>query len=394
LPSTIDQPFQGRIALPYDFRYYDPEAFRRYAGQLRGVVPRTALTANNFNVEETILAGYVMATSKFDWGSIIGGVRAEKIKNSGTAIATGSVTLPVSVSSESTLFFPSLHFNYNFEENKKLRIGFTTGAARPDYDELRPNFVVNDANQTIAAGNPDAKAEKAWGVDAYVEWYVQPAGYVSFGVFYKRARDVLFDTTQTFGSDVLDSGGIDRSGYQFSAVANGGGGYIYGAEAAIQLQLEPFAEDVGLQDWIGGFGISANATLNKSEATRPNGAKVPFPGASDAVYNLGIYYEKYGLSLRLNYQKRSDWLDELGAFGAVGTVNTAQRGIDGGDFYWATDDELDFSARYAFNKKFEVYFDASNLLDGSGRRYVRDSQYTIEWERFGSRYTAGVRLTF
>ncbi len=411
LPSTIDQPFQGKIPLSYDFRYFDTDAFKAYAKSLRGVVARTPLIANNFNVEEEILAGYVMATSKFDWGSIVGGVRVERIKNVGNAIATittaaipasGSnpavpsrtILQPVSVSSDSTLFFPSVHLNYNWDDDKKLRIGFTTGAARPDYDELRPNFVVNDASQSISAGNPNATAEKAWGVDAYAEWYIQPRGFASIGVFYKRAKDVLFDTTRTYGSDLLDSNGVDRSNYQFSAIANGGSGYIYGVEGAIQLQLEAYTTDLGLPDWMGGFGLSANATLNKSRATRPDGQKVSFPGTSDAVYNIGAYYEKYGLSLRLNYQKRTDWLDELGAFGAVGAVNTEPRGIDGGDFYWATDDELDFSARYAVNQNIEVYFDASNLLNNPGRRFVDQSQYTIEWERFGRRYTSGVRVNF
>ena len=35
---------------------------------------------------------------------------------------------------------------------------------------------------------------------------------------------------------------------------------------------------------------------------------------------------------------------------------------DAGDTYWAADDELDFSARYAINKNVEIYF-----LTGLGR---------------------------
>ena len=82
------------------------------------------------------------------------------------------------------------------------------------------------------------------------------------------------------------------------------------------------------------------------------------PGTSDVVYNLGGYYEKYGLSLRLQYQRRTDWLDTI-----------ADDLTDAGDTYWAADDELDFSARYAVNRNFEIYFDASNLLNKPGRRY-------------------------
>jgi outer membrane receptor protein involved in Fe transport len=74
----------------------------------------------------------------------------------------------------------------------------------------------------------------------------------------------------------------------------------------------------------------------------------------------------------------------------------------------AADDELDFSARYAISKNFEIFFDATNLLNKPGRRYSEpgnlltatgtptpaNSAQTIEWERFGRRYGGGVRVTF
>jgi TonB-dependent receptor len=219
-------------------------------------------------------------------------------------------------------------------------------------------------------------------VDGYFEWYVQPQGYVMVGAFYKKIKDVLFDDSRTFASDALNSGGVDRSQYIFSTVTNGGSGYIYGAEAAVQQQLEPFTGNLGLPDWTGGFGITANVTYNKSRATTPGGSKVSLPGTSELVFNVGGYYEKYGVSLRLNYQRRSAWLDTLGA------------AADGGNQFWAADDEMDASLRYAVTPNVEVYVDASNLLNQPGRRYVRQSAYTIEWERFGRRYTGGVRVNF
>jgi TonB-dependent receptor len=287
-----------------------------------------------------------------------------------------------------------LHLNFNLAEDKKLRIGFTSGAARADYDQLRPNVTINDANQTISGGNPSLKPERAYGVDAYLEWYVQPQGYFMLGGYYKRVEDVLFTSRRTFGSDSLNSGGVDRSGYNFSGLVNGGSGYIIGAEAAVQTQLEPYTEKLGLPDWMGGFGLSANVTFNKSRVDKPAifdavGAvvraarKVALPGTSEVVYNIGAYYEKYGVSLRLQYQKRTPWSDFV-----------ADTLVDGGDGFWAADDELDFSARYELRKGVELYFDASNLLNGPGRRYTNDSRYTIEYEKFGRRYVGGVRFNF
>jgi TonB-dependent receptor len=344
-----------------------------------------------------------MGTVKYDWGSILGGVRVEHLKNRGIATATvAGVTGPVTAEASRTMAFPSLHLNFNVDDTKKLRLSFNSGAARADYDQLRPNVTINDANQAISGGNPAVKPEKAYGVDAYFEWYLRPQGYLMAGVFYKKVKDVLYRQTRTFGSDALNSNGVDRSGYIFTGITNGGDGRIYGFEAAAQLQLEPWTESLGLPDWMGGFGISANLTLNNSEVTKPAiGAipnrKVRLPGTSDVVYNVGGYYEKYGLSLRLQYQRRSTWLDGI-----------ADDLADGGDTYWAADDELDFSARYAITKNFEIYFDASNLLNKPGRRYSEPgnlltatgvqspttTNQTIEWERFGRRYSGGIRVNF
>ena len=406
---SLDIPFRGEIPLGYTFRYFDLDAMRDYLERAKTVRGFTPVSGNHYNVRERVLAGYIMANSKFDWGNVVGGVRVEKVTNRGRSLATiPGVVGEIEASSSTTMAFPSLHMNFDVNDDEKLRIGFTSGAARADYDQLRPNVVVNDANQSISGGNPAVKPERAYGVDAYYEYYVQPQGYFMLGAFYKRVEDVLYNSRRTFGSNALDTNGIDRSGYAFSGITNGGSGRIFGFEAAAQIQLEPYVADLGLPDWMGGFGLTANATYNDSEVKKPaivNAAgvitsperRVPLPGTSQVVYNVGAYYEKYGLSLRLQYQNRTTWADGF-----------ADDLADAGDTYWADDDELDFSARYEISKGIEIYFDASNLLNNPGRRYsdpsnllnasgipaVRNGQYTIEWERFGRRYSGGIRVNF
>ncbi len=401
LPTTYDAfslstPFKGEIPLGYTFRYFDTQKMRDYRKAASGAIGRTPVLGNQYKVTEEVYAAYLMATVKYDWGSIVGGARVEHIKNRGEALGTIGATanVPIVAEASQTLVYPSLHINYNVADDKKLRLSFNTGSARADYDQLRPNLVINDANLSISGGNPTVKPERAYGVDAYFEWYIRPQGYFSVGVFYKRVEDVLYNSRRTFGSDALNIGGVDRSQYTFSGIINGGKGYIYGAEAALQLQLDPWTDEIGLPEWMGGFGISTNATLNRSRVTKPEvfGAapilssparKIRLPGTSNFVFNVGPYYEKYGLSVRLSYQKRSNWLDTV-----------ADNLLDAGDVFWAADDELDFSARYAITKQLEIYFDASNLLNGAGRRFSGSTERTIEHERFGRRYTGGVRVTF
>ena len=400
---SLDQPFLGKIPLGYTFRYFDQAKMRAVSEAARQNFKFAPATGNIYDVREQVFAGFLMGTVKYDWGSVLGGVRIEHLKNRGIATGTvAGVTGPITAEASRTMAFPSLHFNVNVDDTKKLRLSFNSGAARADYDQLRPNVTVNDANQSISGGNPGVKPEKAYGVDAYFEWYLRPQGYLMAGVFYKKVQDVLYRQTRTFGSEALNSNGVDRSGYVFTGITNGGDGRIYGFEAAAQLQLEPWTESLGLPEWMGGFGISANMTLNDSEVTKPAIGMVPnrkvrLPGTSDVVYNVGGYYEKYGLSLRLQYQRRSTWLDGF-----------ADDLADGGDTYWDADDELDFSARYAITKNFEIYFDASNLLNKPGRRYSEPGNLltatgtptpttkikTIEWERFGRRYSGGIRVNF
>jgi TonB-dependent receptor len=406
---SLDTPFKGKIPMGYTFRYFDADKMRAASDAARNNFVFNPALGNIYDVQEQVMAGYLMGTVRYDWGSAVGGARIERVKNRGTAVATiGTVTAPVTAENTGTLVFPSLHLNFDVESDTKLRVGFTSGAARADYDQLRPNVVVDDSNQRITGGNPGVKPERSYGVDAYYEYYVQPQGYFMLGAFYKKVEDVLYTSRSTFGSNALDSNGVDRSAYAFSGITNGGSGRVFGMEAAAQFQLEPYVSDLGLPDWMGGFGITANATYNDSEVTKPAvrdaaGAiisperKVPLPGTSQVVYNVGAYYEKYGLSLRLQYQNRTTWAD-----GFADNLDSA------GDTYWAEDDELDFSARYEVSDGIEIYFDAANLLNNPGRRYSDPSnilnaqgvstpftsRYTIEWERFGRRYSGGIRVNF
>lgn len=393
---STDQKFLGEIPMGYTFHYFDTDKMRAASKAAQVAFSFAPNSGNNYDVREEILAGFLMGTFRYDWGSVVGGVRVEHIKNRGSAIGTiAGVSGLVTAEATQTLAFPSLHINYNIDDTKKLRLSFNSGAARADYDQLRPNVVVNDSNETISGGNPAIKPERAYGVDAYFEWYLRPQGYLMIGTFYKKIEDFLYTSSRTFNSSALNSNGIDRSGYRFSGLVNGGSGRIYGLEAAAQLQLEPWTDSLGLPEFLGGFGVSANVTLNNSKVNLP-GRTLRLPGTSDFVYNIGGYYEKYGLSIRLQYQNRSKWLDTVGSL------------ADGGDTYWDSDDELDFSARYAVTKNFEIYFDASNLLNHPGRRFSdpgsllrasgvqapNTSNQTIEWERFGRRYTGGIRFNF
>jgi TonB-dependent receptor len=392
LPSTndfaINDPYKGALPLGYNFRYFSEDGAKNLLngllGQGLGRVQPGVSETNYYKVKEQVMAGYGMATTYFDWGNLVTGVRVEQVKNTGEAMVDrGAGYETIEVSADNFQVLPSAHLNWDLNDEMKVRLSFNTGAARPDYSDLRPNFSINDEDLEISGGNPDAGPEKAIGIDAYFEWYMPGEGFLSAGVYYKDLRDVLFDVQRDrFGSDILNAPGLNRSDYMFFTIDNGGDGFIRGLELSYSQTLEAYAQNLGLPAWAGGFGLRANLTLNESEAQTPDGRKVGLPGASDMIYNVALSYERYGLSARLSWQYRTEWLDSLGDGGILG------------DSYWGDVGRLDLSARYAFNDNAELYFDANNLLNEPGVRYQGERYRSSEYERFGARYMLGVRLNF
>ncbi len=400
-----DLGYLGTQHLNYTFRYTDKAFTTAFVNRLiaSGEAARIDTTANYYQVDEKLAALYAMGTTRFDWGSIVYGARIEQVKNSGQAFvnfpaAPGvpAATRLVQTSGKDTMVYPSLHLNWNVNDAVKARLSLTTSASRPDFDDLRPNFTINDANQTISGGNPLAKPEKQMGVDAYVEWYMTPSGFLSAGVFYKDISDVLVKRSTIFGSTAANVPGMDRSGYAYTAIGNGGDGHLQGLELAYTGTIEAFAQAHNFPEWMEGFGANLSATFTSSEVSLPanNGVasrKINLLGSSDAVYNIQATYEKYGLSVRLAYQYRTPWGESVGDYQ---TIAGGVYPVDDGDIFWDADEELDFSARYQVNENFEVYVDGANLTNQGARRYGDQSRYPIEFEKFGRRYTGGVRFKF
>lgn len=416
---AIDRPNQGQLQLGYQFRYQGKTRVNALAAELKAanIGSFSDQRANLYKVTEQISAAYAMATWRQDWGNLVFGVRAEQTKNTGQSLLNlnrASITAPltpVKNSAEDTLFFPSAHLNIDLNDEMKLRLGVTTGASRPDFDELRSNLIISDNDQAISQGNPDVGPERSVGFDAYFEWYQKNDGYFMVGAFYKDITDVLYSNTELFGRTDLDLPGFPRSGYQVTQVRNGGDGYLSGFEIALAQNASKIIEDNNLPDFLGGFGFSANATFTDSEATIPRAAinqyfdaanaalfpasvparKIKLPGTSQTLYNISLIYEKYGLSARLSYQFRTAWLQGVGAYGIA---NGKLVPVSNGDVFWDDDNELDLSIRYEINKNVEFFFDALNLTDQQAIRYGDSRAFPIEGETFGRRYIFGVRANF
>lgn len=346
-----------------------------------GIDPASfVLPSSLYEQEERIYAGYVMG--QFEDGPLLlnAGVRLEQyeIDNAGTVLAGGGV-VPLETSQDFFDIFPSFNLRYEASDNLVLRLGGQRGVSRPAYAAIRVGASISDTGATIAGGNPFLTPEYTWGLDASAEYYFSTNGIASVGVFHRWVEDVLYQSQQVVGSDLYNSDGIDRSGYLLGSTFNGESGNLYGVEFNIQTQFD------FLPGALSGFGVQGNLTLlggdfEALDAATGQLATFQFQGLSDTVFNASLFYEYAGLSARIAYQRRSEFLDTLGGFGA-------------GEFRDGFEN-LDITLRYALTENFTLFADLANLTDETYVAFQGTPATPSEVERIGERYLFGIRFNF
>lgn len=396
LGATVGQPFNiskyiqsdtwdTRFPLGFKINYVDNVAMRRDVDALLAALQGTGAynPANNvprenyYTLNERTLAAYVMGKFKFESGQIIAGVRVERfmLENQGTA-RTSTALAPLSAPQSYTDLFPSLNARFDLTGDLVFRIAGQRGVARPSFGEIRVGSAINDTTSpgTIGGGNPMLKPEYTWGVDASLEYYLPGGGIAAVSGFHRWVDNVLYQNQQRVSSDVFNSNGIDRSNYLLTSTFNGRNGRLYGIELNYQQRF------TFLPGALDGFGFQGNLALLGGTFDTPTLKGIAFQGLSDTVVNASLYYEKYGLSARVSYQWRSDWLDTLGGFGS----GEYRKGYD----------NLDVSLRYAVTDQFTLFADASNLTDAIYLAYEGDESRPTEVEQIGRRFLFGARFAF
>ena len=354
--------------------YYNNEALRAAWDTAVDGLSVPAADDQAVAIDEKILSAYAMATTYFEGGNIVYGARIEA-----TDYTSDGPAIDVSYSDDYVTFLPSVHLNLDLREDLKARFSATTGLSRPTYTEMRASASVNPTDQSVIGGNPTLDPETTWGGDASLEWYYAPASILSAGVFYRHIDDVIYaDSTTIDGGIYLDSAAGEE--WTLSGFVNGGAGHLSGLE----LNFIGSAEDF-LPSPFDGFGLSGNVTLLDSEFETNSGAKFSLPGTSETIYNASLYYEKYGLSARVNYQYRDDWLS---------TTENDSLGE-----YWAAEKRVDLSVRYELPYDFagvnaSLFFNGNNLTDETDVRYIGTEATPNQVEGYGSYYLFGVRIDY
>ena len=135
-----------------------------------------------------------------------------------------------------------------------------------------------------------------------------------------------------------------------------------------------------------GFGVLANYTIVRGDVgydvtSDPNVNQFALLGLSDSA-NAVLMFEKFGLSARLAY----NWRDEF--------LQTVNQGNFRNPIYVEPYDQIDLSVGYDINDHFAVSFEAINLTGEDVRWHGRSSAQLWRLEDQGARYGLGARYKF
>lgn len=353
--------------------YFDNAGLRNAWEAAGGVGPVNPADDLLVSIDEDILAGYVMATTRFDWGNLVYGLRVEQTDYTSAGPAGG---VPISVSDDFINFLPAAHLNVDLADDLKFRVSLSSGVNRPTYNEWRAAAAVNPTDREVSGGNPFLEAEETIGTDVSLEWYYATASLLSVGAFYRQIDNVIYQDVTTVDGGVYVPAAAGEEWTLFGA-ANGSDGELTGLEVNLMFSAQDFVAGP-----FGGLGFSANLTLIDSEFESLDGRTLGLPGTSDLIYNASVFYENFGLSVRLNYQYRDEWISP----------------IEDPSEVWGGMERLDASIMYELpwapsGARASVYANLNNLTDATDVRFAGNGTIN-QAEAFGIHYMLGLRVDF
>ena len=136
-----------------------------------------------------------------------------------------------------------------------------------------------------------------------------------------------------------------------------------------------------------GFGASLNATLVDGDVefdVESFEQQAPLTGLSDSA-NLQAFYEKDGLSVKITYAWRDDYL--------IG-VGQAQGSAEAPPQFGKEYAQTDISVNYDVDDNLTVFFEGLNITNETEQGFGRYAEQFLFARQYGPRYTLGARYTF
>jgi TonB-dependent receptor len=327
---------------------------------------------HNRNLREDVRAAYMMGRIRVGRLGFLGGVRFEDTRATAFGYMRNKIISgidiydqvaqqnrfeaefgpPVTVESKYSNLFPSAHITYSLTKNILFRGSYSTGIGRPPPNNLVPSTEV--ATDYINIGNPNLRPQHSKSYDLSFEWYFEPVGQFTAGVFQKNLGDFMYtDSTGIAGQGEYEYMDDTLDGREIRIPKNGGRARIRGMELSWRQQF------TFLPKAFKGLSAYANYTRLQTEGD--------YYGDGQVVKNRLLRFIPESLNVGFTYKYRNFWsrlsCTYTGEYLAGYSSDPAQ-------MRWATNRKLvNMSVSYILGKHATLYCDMSNLLNEPQESY-------------------------
>ncbi|MEH6608996.1 MAG: TonB-dependent receptor [Halioglobus sp.] len=334
------------------------------------------LDESSFGIEEDITAAYAMAN--FEGERYRGNVGLRYVQTDTTSNAydlSAPVLTPVSDSGDYSELLPSMNLVFDMTDDVLLRVAAGKALARPAPFQLTSAVNLTVETSSGTTGNPGLEPLTANQYELGLEWYYGEGSMLSGTFFKKDIENFIFNTTT---SAVINGQLISR----LTRPENGPSAGLEGIELILSHSFE------------NGFGFSGNytytdideakvqsASLEGGEATLTE-TEVPFPFASESLYNLTGFYETDRFSARVSYSYRDEFFREV---------------VESGELWGDEQEQWDAQVSYNINDNFSIRAEGLNLTEESiDSIYKAPQGQELTATQFynGRRFVLGVNYTY
>lgn len=324
------------------------------------------------------------------------------------------------------VFLPAIDIRVDITDELLARVSWGKTMSRAPLGNLAGGRSLSGSPKpgarTGGQGNPNLLPFESTNIDLTLEYYYDEASYAYIGWFKKDVDNFIQTTiTETTIDGLYDIyngprylaaiADIEARGEQATStaifeqmLANGDGnadGQIEPDSSSDPLIVwnvsQPTNTDAKSVDGVEvawqhmfaetGFGFAVNATFVSGDVEFDVNSltqQAPLTGLSDSA-NFQAFYEKDGLSAKVTYAWRDDYL--LG-------VGQAQGSADAPPQFFKEYAQVDMSINYDINENLTVFFDALNLTNETEQGYGRYEEQFLFARQYGTRYALGFRYGF
>lgn len=358
-----------------------------------------------FDASENTLAGYAQLsyetpiTSGITLDGVIGvrptstrrtieGSSVVTIPASGSQPARTEIR-PLSATTSDVDVLPNASARLRFGGGFQFRASYSKTIRRPDFASLNPGLTYSlSTNPNLlnsgSAGNPELRPQKSDSYDAGLEYYFR-RGFVAIAAY---KRDIVDRVVNASANEVID--GIN---YSISRPRNIGSAELKGIEVSGQTFFD------FLPGALSGLGLMGNFTYADTEVKGTDRlAGLPLQGVSKYNYNVGLLYEKSGLSGRLVYTYRSSYYDgdETGGLGIRPLADPSRANDPTYNplllNYVKPGGRLDFGLSWDVNDSLRFDVGGTNILGNKYQGYFATPGFGNEYRYDDTTYSFGVRL--